>query len=328
MSSDIMRRRILLVAAFLIGLVLFDRFLAGGLRVVLSRATSGELTGRINTVLDLAQDSEVLTFGSSRAVYHVDPRVIEASLGVSSLNLGSKGRGILYARMLQALLFQRGTRPEVVLLQVEPNDLYTLKPGRAGLFGPYYDESPVIRAVLDETGRFAPLRFASHTYRYNGLIPSLAMGALRPTVFPFATRGFMPAQGTLLGVTPPSPEEIDVGSPDGADALLPEALSLYRDFISDTIAHGTRILLFTGPRFRSGPPAVREQRGIDAFSQLAAELGVPYRPMTEQEYPELALGALYFDPSHMNERGAVLFSQLLVGEVQALGWLEQKSGRR
>ena len=328
MASNVVRRRVFALLVFVVGLVVVDRVLAGGLRAVLARATSGELTGRINTVLDLAEDQDVLTFGTSRAVYHVDPRILESSLGRSALNLGSKGRGILYARMMQALLFERGARPEIVLLQVEPNDLYTLKPARAGLFAPYYDESPVVRAVLDDGDVFAPLRFSSHAYRYNGLIPSLAMNAVRSSSFSLAHRGFVPVQGDLVGVPPPSPEEVDVGEDSEAEFPLPQAVALYRDFVRDAQERGARVLMFTGPRFRSGPPALREQRGIDAFERLAEELDVPYRPMTEQDYPELASGALYFDPSHMNERGASRFSELLAEEVRELGWLEREPRAR
>ena len=109
----------LLKIGLLIGIVAaVDIVLGYSLEYVTNHITVGG-QGRDNYIADHAEE-DILVFGSSRAVHHYNPDIIEDSLGLSCYNCGDDGSGIVlaYGRLL---MLQERHQPKVVIYDVNPS---------------------------------------------------------------------------------------------------------------------------------------------------------------------------------------------------------------
>jgi hypothetical protein len=294
------------VALFLFGLVATDR----GLGFVVAQAYEGVRTGsegRINDALANA-DVDLMIFGSSRAANHLAPVVFLEHLGLRSYNAGSGGQGIVYARLLQSLLFTRGTRAKLLLLQVEPRDLYRDDVERAMAFLPHVDESPLILQVLAESNPAIRFKLWSRLYRYN----SWGLSPLRRCFIPGRPYGDgfapLPKPPTILGLDQvPLPEEVG--------PIRGDKEQLLRGFAAAGLQHGVDVAFVTVPRFDgSAPLASDEERALERIRVIAAAAGAWMIELHRE--PSLQDASLYRDRLHLTGEGAWILSRLVAEDLK------------
>lgn len=80
---------------------------------------------RIHSVLGTHED--ILIFGSSRALHHYNPKIIEDSLGMSCYNVGSGGQNIYYHLALLEATLERYT-PKIAILELMSIDFEITPP--------------------------------------------------------------------------------------------------------------------------------------------------------------------------------------------------------
>jgi hypothetical protein len=298
------------VALFALGLLIADR-LAGALLERLARGvTTGEKIGRIQGALE-ARDREIMVFGSSRAKRHVDPAILEDTLGLRAYNAGALGQGLPYARMLEALLLERGTGAQFFVLQVDPVDLYVDRAERAGMFAVFYGESGAVDRILEARDPFARLKLLSHSYRFNSLLLSLLRHHFAPVGAPL---GFEPRFGRI-DVSRPGPDPA-AGYPVGE--MLPAMEQMLRDFLGDARRSGVRCLVIVTPRYRGGRPEVEwERQGWARLKEITEQEGAHFVPLDEGT-PPFSDPELFADRAHLNARGAALLSEALAKEIARL----------
>ncbi len=311
------RRLVLSTVLFLLGLVLLDRGVGFVLNLALSRVKTGQTIGLINRALH-HKDAGVLVFGSSRAMHHVDPRLLGRELGVSAYNAGCDGQGILYARMLEALLFRRGTASKLFVLHVEPKDLYRQDASRVAMFAPYLGEERVVDDILESTGPLARLKLMSWTYRYNSLLLPLIRNLVAPHEEGFD--GYVPLRGVLDDL-PAKGEGLDEDLDEDrrrVPIIQEELVARYREFIRSAKEGSVSVVLASSPRFgRRGAGSTEIRPGIVRFMRLAEAEGVPFIRVDEQSYPIFHDSRLFRDWSHLNAEGSALYSEILAREIRS-----------
>jgi hypothetical protein len=305
---------VLAIAAFLVGLVAIDRGLGAVLAASHARVRSGGEAGLVNLALSRA-DVDLMVFGSSRAVHHVDPSVLEARLGVRAHNAGCDGQGLLYARMLEALLLARDTGTRLFLLQVDPKDLFMAQEReelhRAMVFAPWFGESPEVDAILERRGPTTRIKLWSHTYRYNSMLLPILANLARPE--PAHADGFVALGGRL-----------DPARHTGRDGFAPEEPSPWmegrlRAFVRAGRDAGIEVAVFSGPRYRFGRPRpADETAALERLAALVRDEGARFLALDEQTVPALRDAALYRDPAHLNRDGAAIFSTRLAERLAPL----------
>ncbi len=124
----------------------------------------------------LQERFDIVILGSSRALRHYIPEVIEEKTGLSVFNAGQNGQYLLYAYTLEQLLLSRYA-PGIIVLDVLPSFIIkTDKTGeefdRLATLSPFIDNGEV-RAMLTRGSMFEGLKYASHMYRYNSKILSI-----------------------------------------------------------------------------------------------------------------------------------------------------------
>jgi hypothetical protein len=279
-----------------------DRGLGLLLGRLYNRMTVGE-KARANYVI--RQDtSQVIVFGSSRALYHYHSGVIADSLHASVYNAGRSNQTILYDLALLKAILKRHT-PKTIVLDVNEDELVGGNTRREVLSAllPYCNDDADIRSVYLHANPSYRYWSWSHTLPYNSSLFSIFYRGL--------TRGKdKDIHGYLEhnGVHQEPLQTIDNCSTN--PALDPVFQQSFSEFIALCQAHRMALFVSVSPRFqhfKCGRPE------YDALKHLAKESGV-----VVHDYTNLYADAGKFsDPSHLNTKGAWEFSQHVAHDVKA-----------
>lgn len=315
--EDSPRHPAVMALLFIVALVAADQLAGLALRAAFERTQVGDAGGMVNHVLDHG-DVDVIVFGSSRAAHHVDSERLERATGMTVYNAGIEGQGVFAARALQTLVLERETRARLFLLQVEPSEFFAPEPHRAKMFLPFARESSAVRDQLAAIDPMVRVKLMSAVYPFNSKLPSLArnIGSSAPRD-QFAAR-----PGTVEG-PPRAPEYFAAGIPTSPPfAHDPRTVQALESFVDAARARGIDVVLFTGPRYRSGGEAPAFKSVVERLEALSYREGVTFFPLDEVDHPELLSSSLFRDPNHLNAEGAARFTEVLASALAAseLGW--------
>jgi hypothetical protein len=312
-------RKLVLFAALVIGI---DQVSGYGLDSLYRRTTSGEVGGGLIN-LALVQDPDILVLGSSRAQHHISPAILRDDLSMTVFNAGVNGQDFLYAVMLLDLWTRSHRPPAAIVVNMDSRSL--LKSGeeldRASVFGPYFDDSRTVQQILLMRGRYARLKYLSYAYRFNGkVLPILKNLVIRPAP---GFDGYLPLGGSLAGMRLPA-NGADEGQ-EARDAGI-DGTEKSRTFWDFKLGHleeiatycrknGTRLFLVTGPVLKSNPEWAAAAQQLSSLPSRYP--GVEFLDLSERTHPEAFAGQpqLYADNTHLNARGAAVFSHLLADEI-------------
>ena len=302
-------RRLLL---FLVLLVVLDFVLGLTLARLYRHVHTGETGGQINEALE--QQPQVLLLGSSRMKHHVMPEVLAKTLSLSAFNAGIDGHDFLYAAMLFELWKQTHPPPKLILLNVDADTFARRQDEieKTKVFSFYYDRAPLVHEILSLRSPFESLKFLSYAYRANGQVfPILKNLAQHPAP---GADGFEPLRGDLSKRAP--------GSLSAPVAAVPTysywdlKLRCFDGMVSYCRQHGVRLFLITTPRYGEDPSAhVAWTRQLSDYLRAYPE--VEFVDVSTATFPGIFAGHpnLFSDRSHLNDKGARQFSELLAGAL-------------
>jgi hypothetical protein len=312
-------RRVTTLIAVVALVVIVDMTLGASFGWLYRKTRTGESGGLINDAL--SRHAQVLLLGSSRMRHHGVPAVLKRKLSLTAFNAGMDGQDFLYAVMLFDLWQRSNAPPNAIVLNIdsdsfEKNDEELQ---RAGVFSFYYDDSPLVRQILNERSRFERLKFLSHAYRANGKVLAIGKNLFSHPVPDFD--GFEPLSGHLS--TNRSSCVVKSTSEGGpaVTATAAEFWSLkvecFKRLAEYCRKHGTRLVLVQSPRYREDP------RAHDAWVRVLSEFlasypGVEFVDLSTCAHPEVFRdkAELFKDGSHLNEQGAEIFSTMLAEALQ------------
>jgi hypothetical protein len=223
------------------------------------------------------------------------------------------GQDFLYAVMLFDLWQRSNPPPKAIVLNIDSDAFQKSDEElqRAGVFSFYYDDSALVRKILNERSRFERLKFLSRAYRANGKVFAIVKNLLAHPAPDFD--GFEPLAGHL------SPDT--VGLRHENVPTLAEFWSLKVDCFKGLIdycrKHGTRLVLVQSPRYREDPQA--HDAWVKVLSQfLASYPQVQFVDLSACAHPEVFRdkAELFKDGSHLNTQGAEIFSTMLADALQ------------
>jgi len=295
----------LLVLVLFVGVL---DFTAGSiLRYFYFKQQSGLLYRTTYALEKTAED--VLILGSSRANHHYIPEEFEKKLGLSSYNAGRDGQFIFYHYAVLQSVLKRYT-PKMVILDFTSSDLRDDSRGyeRLSSLYPYYKNHPELRGVAELKGPFEKFKLWSSIYPYNSSIFTIAVGnAEFNKKRTEDIKGFVPLRKEWN-----RPLETD----SLQEALKIDSLKLYyfESFIKDCAERKVKLYIVNSPTFRkfSFP---------DPYIALAKNIAATYQVPFWDYYQDPAFlkneGKLFSDATHLNGKGAVFFSGVLINRIQA-----------
>ena len=108
------------IKLFLLLILLFfaaDRIVYSGIRSIDKKVFTGQSGGKVNHFLSLKDSVNLLVFGSSRALHHLDSKVLDTL----SYNIGVDGTRIGYSA---ALISSLNKKEQIILVHIDPSAIY------------------------------------------------------------------------------------------------------------------------------------------------------------------------------------------------------------
>ena len=287
---------------FLATLMAFVDFLVGvSCRFLQTHAKGGD-TGRMMYIADNMKE-ELLIFGSSRAIHHYDPRILEDSLGLSCYNCGRDGNGIIFSYGMYRL-FRNRHKPRLIICDIQPNfDLEEQHNNEKYLewLRTFYDR-PGIDSIfwsVDATERW---KMQCQMRRYNERFVQMASDCYRPLQNDI--KGFRPLQGVMS-------YEPKRNATEEKEYKYDELkMEYWRRLIHDCKAHGTKLVLMASPVYHGGNPEV-----FTPIKELARREGIPF--LYYYDNPAISNERRYFtDSVHMNEEGATAYTREIIAAIR------------
>jgi hypothetical protein len=305
-------KQFLLIVILIIGLDQTFGFLLNQLYL---RTISGETGGNINGIL--RRNPDVLVLGSSRARHHVVPLILQERLSASVFNAGLDGHDFLCAIMLLDLWTRSHPPPKVILLHVDPISLLYSKRelARTSIFSGYFRESERVRSILLMRGKYEWLKYLSSSYRFNGkVLPIIKNLAMRSDV---TSDGYAGLKGSHQSGALQAADLVESATDHYSDPFWDLKLGYLAEIARYCKVNGTRLFLFHSPR---------PQEDLSVLADWSKRLTALQSSDEGVEFLDLAARAhevidgrpdLFWDKSHLNSKGAEIFSTLLADEISS-----------
>ncbi|WP_028907737.1 hypothetical protein [Xylanibacter ruminicola] len=296
-----MKRLILKILLFLLICVVVDRGVGATMRWLMSHAQSGE-TYRNYYMFNKMKD-DVLIFGSSRAMHHYNPLVIEGRVGVKCYNCGISGYGIIlfYPRLMKIL---ERYQPKLIIYDVYSS--FDLKPGDNHKYLRYVRQIEGCEAAnevltsIDSTERW---KMFSKAYQYNSQLPQSIGDCIKSD--PDSLRGFHPKFGVKQDVTR---KEKDNETPKVLKYEYDDLKLHYLQLLMETCKQrNISLVIFLSPLAVYEDDSLYEP--VRTLCNSNNILFVDYERLFDKR-PEM-----FYDKAHMNAEGASTFSVLVADTI-------------
>lgn len=298
-----------LLALAAIGL---DRTFSFGLR----RIKTSEF-GASNAVLSGQVNAQIVISGSSRALVHYDPRIIEHVTGLSAYNLGrNAAQTDMQWAFLKAYL-EHNAKPKLVIHNLDPYSfVLTREVFDPGQYLPYLHDDEIYRPLcqIDPSvwkWKYVPLYgYAVEDMRFTWITALKGLAGFNPPEDYF--RGYNPRHLTWTGDF----ERYRAGNSAGVDiAIQPDAVKLLQDLITTCQNQGIRVILVFAPEYIEMQSLTRNRGQIfRRFSEIADQFHVPFWDYSGSDLCRRR--ELFYNSQHMNQEGASLFSSELAERLR------------
>jgi hypothetical protein len=251
--------------------------------------------------------AETMIFGSSRAEWIFNPKVIETALNTSCYNLGRNGQPIFYHYGVLKSVLQRH-RPKTVIFSTDLLAFTKFEESydRISTLLPYYQSHPEIREIVHLKGRFEPLKMYSFTYPYNSQLLAIISGQKTNGDEEYY-QGYKPLTNIISG----EPDTKDFRKDTVIDRVK---LQYFQNFVTDCKNAGVKLVLVCPPYYAH---ILGNDPSNEAIKKIATAEGIPYL--------DHSVDSFYFnrpnwfaDYKHLNHLGVDSFTQQIMQEIKAL----------
>lgn len=294
MKKDILHF-VKLTGLFLIGLLCADIAVGITCRYLWNKMPDdGERVAKSNFIFRKL-DADVVVVGSSRAECGYVSSLMSAALKRSVYNAGTDGQGVIYQNAVVRNLLANNP-PEVIIWDFTPWALFGRAEGDMELLRPQYYRCEAVKQLVDVEEQYAPVWMLSGIYRFGGGIFGRMLRVL---------------------VTPSSPTDMGYsGRPVkdwntlGAEQVeyLGETVKATVELTEETLRmcqeQGVRMYLVISPLYAESNVSNASNRMVKLLSE---KYNIPYLDYT-QDSAFVHRDSLFYDMSHLNDRGARLFT--------------------
>lgn len=278
----------------------FDRTVGLGLKFLYSQSNATD-EYKISYSNTTTRDS-VLFFGSSRALHHYVPSILEKELGLTCFNVADWGiKNIYYHYGLLSNILTRYT-PKVIIFEIHPCDwLETSFSGteRAGALSPYCGMSNGCDEMLKLSGKYWPCQL-SWGYRFTGSIPNLVTGKMGS--MDRSLKGWKPMDGVM--------DTTKVVAEEYPYPISQQRIALLERFIQDCKKNNIQLILTFSPMFICSDKDV---------TQIPRELANKHHLTFIDHYRDtnyVGHAQLFYDFGHLNRKGAECYSHMIAQELK------------
>lgn len=296
-------------------LYVIDRGVDAGLR----RITSGHF-GVFNQIVDGRIEAELLITGSSRALSHYEPRIIQRETGYQTFNIGVNGSQTDMQLAVLKTYLRHNRQPSLIVHNLDSFAFQTTHGGVSapGYYLPYLNEEPIYAALARinaETWKSKDLPlygYAVEDMNYTWLVGLGALFGWQPRETRHA--GFEPRATRWTGDF----ESFRRNNPDGVTfPIEPEGLLVFEEFVRVCRDRGIPVLLVYSPVYYEMQALEKNRDQVFArLHEVAERQGALLWDFSLS--PVSFDRANFANSQHLNADGAARFSEdLAAALVQA-----------
>jgi hypothetical protein len=265
---------------------------------------SSGLHFRTTYAIDKAE-TDILIFGSSRANHHYVPEVFEDSLKMTFYNTGRDGNGVFFQTAVLKSILKRYT-PKVIIFDYlgsfarEQEDY-----DRMSSLLPYYKTHPEIRKIVELRSPYERIKLLSEIYPFNSMILTIAIGNLdmnrkrKPD-----NKGYIAAYGEWN-------HEIFTPAPRPLYVVDSNKINAFHEFITQAQESGSKVFVVYSPLFLK----FKKSQEIEICNEICSTEKVPFWDFS-QDTLFLNHNTLFRDISHLNHKGATIFSSIIASKIK------------
>ena len=252
-------------------------------------------------------ETDVVVLGSSRGCYHYVSQQLNdsidaylgkhlslynASISAKRVNSNSCAAEVLIARY----------RPQLVIYDIFEEMLFDPQVDDMEFSAPFYWKDTIVRRYLDDIGLKERILMKSSLYRYNGKLFRIVSTIAAPEA---PNDGYESKWGTKIDLADYDKEE-EVSTP--ALELDGYALKNFENVLRKYSSENIPLVIVCSPKFR---PKDNNQR----LAAICEKYGIPFIDFYDTPYFN-AHPELFYDPKHMNDEGAHVFTAMLFEQLK------------
>lgn len=248
----------------LLVILFFVDELTGHLFKYMQYHSKGGDTGRMTYIAD-SMNEDILIFGSSRAIHHYDPKILEDSLQLSCYNCGRDGNGIIFSYGMYRLFRDRYS-PKIIIYDVIQNfDLIDEGNNEKYLdWLRYFYDKPGIDSIFADIDRSERYKMIPQMRRYNGKFIQITSDYIRPQQSDI--KGYRPLEGIMKY------EPIESNTSSKKSIRIDEnKLKYFKMLIKDCKERNTKLIFMVSPKYKGN-----EDNTYKVIMQLAKAENIPF----------------------------------------------------
>ena len=297
-----MKKFLVYTVVFFAIVALVDFAFGLGARYLNSHAKGGDTYNHYYITHEMSDS--VLVFGSSRAIHHFNPRILEDSLGATVYNCGLDGNGILYHYGRLLAILRRHT-PKMIIYDVIPSfDMEDDDFAKYLKWQKRWYDIPGVPEIFQDVNPLEKYKMLSSLYRYNRTFIPMLSDNIKPN-HELDYKGYKPIYETM---------SVDLDRQDHHTPVEWSELKkrYFQKFVDTCRQRRVKIVFSFSPWYKAADSGI-----YDEFRTFAGDNGLEIIDMYTD--PELTGDpSLFADISHLNSAGADKFSAKFAGELKRL----------
>jgi len=310
-----MRSELKITGIKLIKFIVLVFLMDTGLGFVAKQLFQNQSTGKYARAQYAIYESteDVLILGSSHAHRNYIPEIIENTTLKSCFNAGAEGQQLLYHAAMIKMILKR-TRPEIIILNMDENFLYTSEIGHQRLsdLHPFYsDFKKELKPYLIIKNPYLDITMLFNAYQTN----STLVHAIKYYVFPQITeKGYRPLYGWM------SPKKINEYNKNMDDCecvkiIDNQFVDILKDLIKTIKDKNIKLVMVTSPNLIKRD--LKNNLSLKIIKEIARSEQIPFLDVLN--HPDYVNNyKLFHDPSHLNNDGAKLFTLTVAQWINSL----------
>lgn len=267
-----------------------------------SRSKQGA-TYKIRYLSDLSKDSVVI-FGSSRAVHHYKPSIIEDSINMTCYNAANDGCGIIYNYGIFTVITSRYI-PKFIIYDICPK--YDLFEGDNEVYLTnlklYYGKGE-IQKIFEKINYKENLKMLSQMYKYNSQLISMFSDYKTPKNDTPINKGYAPKYNIMNYEPKPNPDFTKLQPLDSIKIFYLEKL------ITECKRLNIKLCFTVSPCYKYTNDSI-----LNSVKKLSNKYGILFIDHFDNTY--ISTDAKYWaDGVHLNDQGATAWTSMFIHELK------------
>lgn len=289
----------LLACDFLIGKALSALYFS------LKKGQFAQMTYSINNT----SNTDVLVFGSSRAIRHYSPQLISGVTGLSCYNMGRDGQYIpFYTALEDAALRKHIPRFIIVDMNVWEFTVNYEKYEKLAALLPYARTNPEFIPYINEISDWENIKLVSRTYPFNSTLFIASHDFLLAKNLPGYESGYLPLTNSMslreYENYRTEKNQYDLKRSKMKIEIDQKAIGYFKAFLDRAQKHNVKTFVIISPTILS-EPETKEKKIIQSIAHTYPNVvfkDFSHDPTYNNQYNKFA------DVFHLNEQGSKEFS--------------------